>query len=173
VSPERREAAGRAFADHVLSQSRVRSAPRVALYAALADELPTRALFEGLRAAGRRCLLPRIGEGSLEFALVSDWGELQPAQHGVLAPPPDRVGEVLAPQDVAIVPGVAFDQAGRRLGRGGGYYDRAFADRRRSPLLVGAGYAFQVVAEVPADSRDRAVDAIVTERGFRWLEVCP
>lgn len=155
---------------HVLGEARLRSAVRVALYAALPDELPTRPLFEALRAEGRRCLLPRVRSRDLEFVPVMNWDELLPAQLGILTPPPRRPAEDLRPQDLALVPGVAFDGAGRRLGRGGGFYDRAFADVSRSPLLVGVAYALQVVAEVPAGSRDRAVDAIVTERGLRWFE---
>jgi len=157
-------------AQHVLGEARLHSVVRVALYAALPDELPLRPVFEALRAEGRRCLLPRIRSRELEFVPVMDWGELAPAQLGILAPPPGRPAEDLRPEDLALVPGVAFDRAGRRLGRGGGFYDRAFADVSRSPLLVGVAYALQVVEEVPADSRDRSVDAIVTERGLRWLE---
>jgi 5-formyltetrahydrofolate cyclo-ligase len=65
---------------------------------------------------------------------------------------------------VVIVPGLAFDAAGRRLGRGAGHYDRAFpAGRQGAPLLVGVGYAFQLVDEVPAGPHDRRMDVVVTE----------
>lgn len=170
VSAERREQAGRDVARHVLAEARLQRVVRVALYAALPDELPTRALFEALRDAGRRCLLPRIRERALEFVPVVDWDELVPAQLGILTPPPERPAERLRPEDAALVPGLAFDRSGRRLGQGGGFYDRAFAERGSSPLLVGVAFAVQLVDEVPADSRDRPVDAIVTERGLRWCE---
>jgi len=154
-------------ADRLLADPGVRGANRVALYAALPDELPTRPLFEALRSAGVRCLLPRIRDGGLSFVAVAEWEALAPGKYGVLAPPPDLAAEQLAPGDVAIVPGVAFDRRGNRLGRGGGHYDRTFAEA--GPHLIGAGYALQIVPEVPVDSRDRSMDAIVTERELRWL----
>lgn len=170
MSANEREAAGRAVASHLLGEEALRSARRIALYAALPDELPTRASFEALRARGHRCLFPRIRAESLDFAPVLEWDELVPAEQGVLSPPPDRPAEGLGPRDVVLVPGLAFDPSGRRLGRGGGHYDRAFAEGDPGPVLIGAAYAFQIVPVVPADSRDRAVGAIVTERGLRW---CP
>jgi 5-formyltetrahydrofolate cyclo-ligase len=74
----------------------------------------------------------------------------------------------LTRNDVVLLPGVAFDRNGWRLGRGGGHYDRAFPPGAESPWLVGVGYSFQWLAEVPHDSRDRRVDAIVTEHGWVW-----
>jgi 5-formyltetrahydrofolate cyclo-ligase len=146
-------------------------AARVALYAATPDELPTRPLFEGLTATRTVRLLPRIRGNALEFAAVERWDELRPGRYGVLEPPADRPRVALGPGDAVVVPGVAFDASGNRLGRGGGYYDRAFppADGA-APLLVGAGYAFQLLESVPHDSRDRAVDAIVSEVGLRWVQ---
>jgi 5-formyltetrahydrofolate cyclo-ligase len=99
---------------------------------------------------------------------VDDWDALAPGRFGVLEPL-DSDTERLSPADVVIVPGVAFDRSGWRLGRGGGHYDRAFPSGAPSPWLVGVGYSFQWIAEVPHDdSRDRRVDAIVTEHGWVW-----
>ena len=71
---------------------------------------------------------------------------------------------------MAFVPGMAFDAAGGRLGRGRAHYDRTFPEHAESPCLVGVAFARQVVAEVPRDSHDRAMDAIVTEDGLRWID---
>lgn len=163
-------AAARAVADHLLADPRVCAAPRVALYAALPDELPTLPLFGALGVLGRQRLLPRILSGEIEFAAVESWEELRPGFFGVLEPPEERLPVEPAAGDVVIVPGVAFDACGQRLGRGKGYYDRAFSDARGAlPLLIGAGYEAQIVPAVPHDSRDRSMDAIVTERGLRWI----
>lgn len=113
------------------------------------------------------CLLPRIRARALEFVRIDAWEALVPAAYGVLAPPHEGTPERLGDGDVAVVPGVAFDELGRRLGRGGGYYDRAFSGA--GPQLIGAAFSLQVVEEVPVDSRDRVMDAIVTERGLQWL----
>jgi len=166
IPPETREAAGRAAARELLSLPALRAAGRVALYAALADELPTRPAFEALAALSCRRLLPRIVGDTLEFAAVDAWSELVPGSYGVLAPPPAALAEALTAADVVLVPGVAFGPAGERLGRGGGYYDRALA--QAGPLRVGFAYQSQLVERVPVDSHDRPMDAIVTEQGVIW-----
>jgi 5-formyltetrahydrofolate cyclo-ligase len=174
VTPAEAEAAAAAVARHLLADSALASATRVALYASLPDELPTPQLFARL-AAAKPVLLPRWeGEGRLAFCAVARWTDLAPGRYGVLEPP---VGSPeISPErgDVVLVPGVAFDAEGWRLGRGGGGYDRAFPpDAENPPLLYGLGYAFQVVASVPHDSRDRRMDAIVTERGIRRVARVP
>lgn len=169
VDPAEREAAGAAVARSLLAMPQIGRARRIALYAALPDELPTRPIFEALERLGRPRLFPRIAGSAgdrLEFAPVDAWDELLPGPLGVLAPPARRAALSLGPEDVALVPGVAFDREGRRLGRGGGHYDRAFA--AGGAFLVGIAFELQWVPRVPCDSRDRSMDAIVTERGA-WL----
>lgn len=101
------------------------------------------------------------------------WRELCPGRFGVLEPPAGAPEEAPAVGDAVVVPGVAFDRAGGRLGRGGGHYDRAFPPGAPgAPLLVGFAHAFQLVECVPSDSHDRRMDAIVTERGMIWVEAC-
>jgi 5-formyltetrahydrofolate cyclo-ligase len=170
VTPAVARAAARAVADHLLADPRVCAAPRVALYAALPDELPTRPLFEDLGALGKVRLLPRIRNEEIEFVAVESWAELRPGFFGVFEPPDGHLLVEPDAGDVAVVPGVAFDERGQRLGRGRGYYDRAFSGARGAlPRLIGAGYEVQIVPAVPHDSRDRSMDAIVTERGLRWI----
>ncbi len=161
IPPETREAAGRAVAERLLALPTLRAAGRVALYAALEDELPTRPAFEALTALSCRRLLPRIAGDALEFAAVESWSDLRPGRFGVLAPPEDVPAERMVAGDVILVPGVAFGPAGERLGRGGGYYDRTCA--RSGPLRVGLALHLQLVDAQPHDSHDRPVDAIVTE----------
>lgn len=158
----------RAVAAALAAEARVRSAPRVGLYAAVHGEVPSRPLFDGLAGAVR--LLPRVRGRRLEWARVDEWDALAPGPFGIPAPPPEAPAAILEPGDVVLVPGLAFDAAGWRLGRGGGFYDRAFPPGVPGPLLVGVAYAFQLVDLVPHDSRDRRVDAIVTERGLVWVE---
>jgi 5-formyltetrahydrofolate cyclo-ligase len=167
IAPGVAAAAGEAVARFVGEAPEVLRARRIALYAAAPGELPTRSVFERLVADDRPMLLPRARGGSLEWALVQDWDGLVPGRFGV---PEPRGPEVSAPGpgDVALLPCLALDLAGWRLGRGAGFYDRAFPASRPGPLLVGSGFEFQRVEVVPHDSRDRRVDAIVTERGWRW-----
>jgi 5-formyltetrahydrofolate cyclo-ligase len=178
VAARRREAmkaGGTALAervrDHLLAEPAVTAAVRVALYAALPDELPTRPLFDALAAAGIRRLLPRLEVGGrLSFAAVFRWDELAPGAFHVLAPAAEAPSEPPGPGDVVLVPGLAFDERGRRLGWGGGYYDRTFpVGAPAGATLIGMACEAQLVESVPVDSHDRAMDAIVTERGLRWI----
>ena len=162
-------AAGRMLAAQLLTAPELEVAYCIGFYAALADEVPTRPCFERLRRHGRLCSFPRMqSSGGLSFHRVDAWEELRPGRHGV--PEPSASAPLLAPgsSDVVLVPGVAFDAGGHRLGRGAGCYDAAFPPGAASPpLLFGVAYEFQVVAAVPHGSRDRRVDAIVTERTIR------
>ncbi len=99
------------------------------------------------------------------------WSDLVSGPTGLLEPPAGAPEEVPAAGDAAVVPGVAFDRTGARLGRGGGFYDRAFPPGAAdAPLLVGFAHSFQVVERVPCESHDRRMDAIVTENGMVWVE---
>ena len=107
------------------------SARAVALYAALPEELSTRPIHRAAGEAGKRSLLPRTCEdGRLEFAEVPCWEDLRPGRYGVLEPPADALVLELSDVDLVVVPGVAFDRLGGRLGRGGGHYDCALAAAR-------------------------------------------
>ena len=168
------ERAGRTVARALLDLDLTRRANRIALYAALPDELPTRALFEALVERAGAALLPRcVDPIGLEFYAVERWNDLRPSTFGVLEPPAGAAAVRLMPGDLVVVPGVAFDEAGYRLGHGKGYYDRAFAvELGDAPTLVGIGYEFQVVDAVPHDARDRRMDAIVTDRKVRDCSGC-
>lgn len=135
------------------------------LYAALPDEVPTADLLHVVLDTGRILLLPRAAsEGRLEFAPVREPDALREGSFGTLEPMPAFPSAVLSPDDLVLIPGVAFDRAGRRLGRGGGWYDRSLpADLEN---VFGVGFAFQLVDAVPANARDRRVAGIFTEAGL-------
>lgn len=167
MTPDRAARAGEAVRALLETWGPFRGANRVALYAALADELPTRPCFEALAASGRTALLPRVdSDGALGFRAVARWEDLQPGRYGVLTPPANAERVEPAAGDLVLVPGLAFDLRGMRLGRGGGHYDRAFAVEAARPLLCGVAYDFQLIESVPHGSHDRRMDAIVTERGL-------
>jgi 5-formyltetrahydrofolate cyclo-ligase len=172
VAPAESERCARRIEAALLAEPRVRQASRFALYAALPDEVPSRPLFDALSALGRPCLFPRALPGHrLAFAAVSDWSELRPGRYGVLEPPAQAAVIRPGAGDLVLVPGVAFDRAGDRLGRGIGYYDRTFpASAPGAPLLIGVAYQLQLVDALPCLETDRRMDAVVTELGLRWAE---
>jgi len=169
VAPADSARAGEAAAKTLMDLDWVKRAPRIALYAALPYEIPTRLLFDAVVGKVGVALLPRtVDPVGLEFFAVQRWEELQPGVFGVLEPPADGTAVRLGAGDLVVVPGVAFDEDGYRLGHGMGYYDRAFAaELGDSPTLVGFGYEFQIVDAVPHDERDRQMDAIVTDQKVR------
>jgi 5-formyltetrahydrofolate cyclo-ligase len=139
-----------------------------ALFASLRSEIWMRPMFQAIRGAGGVPLVPRVRGPRLEFVAVRDWADLRAGSFGVPQPFAGRHPRRLAPADVVVLPGLAFDRMGRRLGRGHGFYDRTFASAEPTPLLIGACYDFQLLDRVPHGSHDRRVDAIVTESRMIW-----
>ncbi len=143
------------------------------VYNALRGEVDLTELIDAVHASGRTVVLPRVSGADL---VLHAW-PTDPA-NGLLVEvagtgpfgirEPDPAWPVMKPDRVALalVPGVAFDAAGGRLGRGGGYYDRLLAGSHR-PVSIGVCFGFQLVPAVPMEAHDARVDAVVSERG--WL----
>jgi 5-formyltetrahydrofolate cyclo-ligase len=171
LGPDEVRSAGQRVAARLAEAAEFRERTRLVLYASLPDELSTRPLYEIARSSGKLLLWPRMaGRGRLEFAPCRRWEDLIPGRYGVLAPPPEQESVALCGEDLLLVPGVAFDLRGGRLGRGGGYFDRVLGEiREGGPLALGVGFEFQLVEEVPREAHDRAVDAVVTESRLHWV----
>jgi 5-formyltetrahydrofolate cyclo-ligase len=171
LGPDEVQAAGQLVAQRLAEAPEFRERARLVLYAALPDEIPTRPLYEIARASGKGLLWPRTaGPARLEFAPCRRWEDLIPERYGVLVPPPGQKGVALGREDLLLVPGMAFDLRGGRLGRGGGYYDRALGGIvGGGPLSLGVGFEFQLVEAVPREPHDQPVGAVVTERRLQWV----
>lgn len=114
-----------------------------------------------------RWAFPRIDGVFLRFFAVSDVTELVPGPRGAREPVGDD--EVaLTTADWILVPGVAFDIAGRRLGRGGGFYDRLLACPELRAKRVSVAFSHQIVERVPDEPHDARVDGLLTESG--WID---
>ncbi len=135
----------------------------VAGYQPIRGEISVVAALDGARARGAIVVLPRLENGLMIFRR---WrGEqLESSTLGIPEPPRDAEAISFADVDVALVPGVAFDRDGRRLGQGGGYYDRVLAER--GGIAIGVCWAFQVTEVVPVEGWDQDVDGVLTERGW-------
>lgn len=132
----------------------------VALYWSLPGEVATHELVRRV-AADKRVVLPVVTGEVMHFAEVAaDLSNLQQGAFGVMEP---RVGEVCPPEEIdfMLVPGVAFDREGGRLGHGKGYYDRYF--ELYKGVAVGICFDFQMVDRVPCETFDRRVDMVVSE----------
>lgn len=165
ISEQERTAAGRAVARQILGLLRSEEGRPVALYAALEEELPTRELMLVLLEQGHPVLLPRAGRGErLEFARVTDPADLVLGPWGILEPPRSQAAVELGSDMLVLVPGLAFDRAGGRLGRGAGWYDRSLSSEIED--VFGVAFACQVVDRVPTTPGDRNVRGIFTEDGL-------
>ena len=128
------------------------------------NEVDTLFLIRKALSEGVKALVPvtDFERSKLLISELKDMAELAPARFGLLEPCPDSIRPADASEaDVIIVPGVAFDRQCRRIGFGGGYYDRLLADG--GAVSIALGYEGQIVERVPTDSNDVPVDIIVTE----------
>jgi 5-formyltetrahydrofolate cyclo-ligase len=137
-------------------------------YWPLGDELDPRPLLAVLRGQGCRIALPVTGERRtpLTFRLWDPARRLVPGRFGTMIP--DEIQPAATP-DVVLLPLLAFDRQGGRLGYGGGYYDRTLTQLRKnsgSILAVGLAYAAQETENVPIGPFDRRLDGICTENRF-------
>jgi 5-formyltetrahydrofolate cyclo-ligase len=148
--------------EHFLQLPLFADAEVLGLYSPVWNEVFTEEIFRSAREAGKRVAYPRIEEHGLEFVEVTDLAELGPGAFGVLEPRGARSVPLTA-LDLVVVPGVAFDLAGFRLGYGKGFYDRALSCFGRRAPLVGLCYELQMVDALPAESHDVRVDLVATE----------
>lgn len=117
---------------------------------------------------GKQVLLPRVNKAGrhLELFEVKDLdNDVAPGAYGIREPLLERCRHSDAPGeiDLILLPGVAFDRGGARLGYGGGYFDKLLAHLPCRPVLVAGAFALQVIDEVPQESTDRKIDWLVTE----------
>ena len=167
IPPQVAEAAATAAAEHLGSLPALAGAGTVAIYAPVRRELDPGPAARLLRRRGAALAYPRVlvDERRLSFHLVSDEGALRPGTFGILEPDPALPSLALDAIDAFLVPGLAFDRTGNRLGWGRGYYDRTLA-AVPGRLRVGYCFARQVVGHVPREPCDLPVHHIVTEIGI-------
>jgi 5-formyltetrahydrofolate cyclo-ligase len=158
-----RTRAVRQAGDHLLAVPEVAAARRVLLYASHGDEVDTDRIVTSLVARGMEVLLPRVVDRRLELVHVGDLASLAAGFRGLREPTGPAVGS--EGLDVAVVPGIAFDRLGGRLGQGGGHYDRLLAELPPAVVRIGLAFALQVVEAVPHETHDVPVDLLVTEEG--------
>ncbi|MFH8975793.1 5-formyltetrahydrofolate cyclo-ligase [Streptomyces sp. NPDC017890] len=170
-----REAAD-SLAERALAMPEIARARAVAAYVSVGAEPGTLALLNALRARGVRVLLPALlPDNDLDWGEYTGEGSLARVRHGGRMALSEPAGERLGPDavtdtDVVLLPGLAVDGDGMRLGRGGGSYDRVLARLERvgaRPALLVLLYGSEVVPHVPGEPHDRPVDAVVTPSGVR------
>lgn len=142
---------------------RFSQAQTLLLYSALPDEVQTQSLLDELTEAGKTVLLPKVvSSEDMELRRYTGKADLQPGAYDIMEP----VGALFtdyASIDVAVVPGMAFDAQGHRLGRGKGYYDR-FLAKIPDVYKIGLCFSWQIVDEVPSEANDIMMDEIIVQQ---------
>ncbi len=162
LRPGERAEASEALVDRLLPLPELSVARAVLLYAALDEEVDLAGAVGPLQARGLRICFPRVDGQRLLAVEAADPRTLQAGFRGIHEPS----GPAIHPSAIGVVvlPGVAFDPHGGRLGRGGGHYDRLLSELPDGAHRVGVCFACQVVPDVPREAHDQVVDVVVSDR---------
>ena len=159
LTPEQRAAGGRALRDAILELPQVQMAGTIAAYYSLASEPDTHGLVYALWKRGGYVLLPLLRpDADLDWASYEGPDSLRPGPRGLAEPgEPPRGLDAVARADLVLVPALAVDRSGVRLGRGGGSYDRALARVGPEVPTIALVYDGELLDQVPADGHDQRV----------------
>jgi 5-formyltetrahydrofolate cyclo-ligase len=154
------------ISDKVFSLNAIKEASVVLTYYSINNEVNTHEIIEKLTFMNKKVALPicRPDKTDLAISIISSTTELKPGSFGIMEPDPDNLSLVKPEEiDIVLVPGIAFDRRGNRIGYGKGYYDRFLQVFKPSQLKIGLCFDFQLFDELPSDSNDVPVDCIITE----------
>lgn len=175
LSVEEQRAAAQRVAANLAATRAFRVSRRIACYYPSDGEIDPRPILDRIGRMRKQVFLPvlsRLTNDRLWFAPLTADTELRPNRFGILEPKVEPARLVRAEDlDLLLLPLVAFDAKGNRLGRGAGYYDRSLAFRRyrrhmRKPQLLGLAHDFQRVPTLPTDPWDVPLDGVVTDRSI-------
>jgi 5-formyltetrahydrofolate cyclo-ligase len=175
LAPAERARRSAAIGAHLLALPQLAHARTIAAYLSFGEEFDTAAVIAHWLARGQRVALPRVVDHHLPasrhlalHAVADIASDTIAGRWGIREPDPQRCPPVRAEDlDAVLVPGLAFDASGGRLGYGAGYYDRLLAGVRADCLIVAAAFSLQCVAQVPMQAHDRRIALLVTEDGPR------
>lgn len=165
--PEERERKSRLIQAKLFKLDAFRNARTVCFFVGLDTEVDTVPMIEKSLEAGKRVLVPRVNleKKELKFFEVRELhSELSLGTLGILEPNAWAKAADPADAECVIVPGLAFDAKHRRLGRGGGFYDRFLARLSKKPAKIGLAFSFQVLPEIPLEDHDHPLDEVLTEK---------
>jgi 5-formyltetrahydrofolate cyclo-ligase len=149
--------------EFVINNNKFQSAKVVGAYFAFGSEVATELIIERAKMLGKKIALPRVEEDKITFYELSSTKSLIRGRFGIMEPPPyGHMDEI----DLLVVPGIAFDKKGNRLGYGKGFYDRLLSGKRT--FSIGLAYSFQLLENLPHHRHDKRLDAIASEDGIHY-----
>ena len=147
--------------ERLLAYERLSNASTVMMYYPLSDEVDVTPVIEQLAENGKTVVLPQVtGEATMVLRRYTGKADLQEGAFGIMEP----CGEIFSDYetiDVAIIPGMAFDRRGNRLGRGKGYYDRFLPLLPARVYKIGICFPFQLLDDIPMEEHDIKMDTIL------------
>ena len=165
LSDEEVVSSGQQAQNNLMDLEAFAAADCVALYAAIHNEVDTGLVCQRSFALGKRVLYPKVFGHHMVFRQVEHAGQLVRGHFGIMEPFGDGVNLEAEAADLIVIPGVAFDCRGHRIGYGKGYYDRFLQHAGPSTRLVGICHDFQLIeGDIPAEYNDIRMDLVVTER---------
>lgn len=176
MAPDLVDSRGLKIQSRFLATPYYQQADTIALYAPIRGEVPTRDILVAALADGKTVCYPlsHVHGRVLSFRQVRSETELEPGRLGVREP--NSLSELVDLEriDLFVVPGLGFTRDGKRLGRGGGYYDATLKAASAQSRRIGLAFAEQIVEDLPVTPDDVQMDLIVTEReSFRGLYRSP
>ncbi|TNF36465.1 MAG: 5-formyltetrahydrofolate cyclo-ligase [Gammaproteobacteria bacterium] len=170
LTPREQQRCAQAMTEHFAHHPLFADAQHIAFYLAANGEANPNGLMQQALTCNKACYLPRLEARSMHFHRYQTGDALITNNFGIDEPSRNSPFLNASELDLVLVPLVAFDDHGNRLGMGGGFYDRTFAFRLEStarPLLVGVAYGFQQVAALARQPWDVPLDGVLTEAGYR------
>lgn len=168
ISVEERHAASEAVAERLRGEGEYKSAKAVLLYVSFRSEVGTRGLIEAALRDGKTVIVPKVDRKAHRLKLFEIRNVTRDLEAGYMGiyEPVEHLTRLAGPEevDLVVLPGVGFDAAGRRLGYGGGYYDRLLEELKPGAGLIALAFEAQIVDEIPAEPHDKRVHKVVTEK---------
>ncbi|HLB25114.1 MAG TPA: 5-formyltetrahydrofolate cyclo-ligase [Nitrospirota bacterium] len=167
LTPEERHVKSEAVAARLKGLPEYRDASVILFYVNFRSEVATRGLIGDALLTGKKTLVPKVDHKTHTLRLfeITDIArDLECGYMGIYEPV-EKFARAADPleADLVVMPGVGFDEKGRRLGYGGGYYDRLVETLKPGAMLAALAFDVQVVGEIPSEGHDKKVDFIITE----------
>jgi len=153
------------IAERLLGIPEISAIRNIALYSPIRGEVCTEACYARLRRIAESVYFPRVpdsGAGPIEFVRIDDWQQLTRGYAGILEPPATFPAAGLGEIGAMVIPGLAYDLHGNRLGWGKGFYDRVL--KNYAGLRIGLGYDFQLLDQIPATEQDERMHLVISEK---------
>lgn len=160
-----RATASAAICAHVMGMPEYREAETVFCFVGTEQEIDTTSLLTAALASGKQLCVPLcVDKGIMELRQITDLSQLIPGAYGIPEPPTDAPLVSIDDVDLSVIPCLTCDHGGRRLGRGGGYYDRFLSSYRAAAVMV--CWERLIREELPVEPHDMPIPWVVTEKGL-------